>query len=292
MGILKDDDIWVCDTAASNHFSKNCDGAYNVRNTSTMSTGMSGASVDATMMDFVMTQYSKAGAEGERFKLTDVNYSKKFNYNLFSAARCLKNGWTMTGDREGITLFHPKGGHKLVFDIVIPTKNGALFATMLKKDTEVANAQVEKPQTMTLLQAHNKLGHCDIEKTRRTAKRLNWRLSDGVMDPCPACAAGKAKQRNVPKSSNRHKATKAGERWYHDISTISDRGNAKAAKKQWHLRVDEHSMYCVSTFYKEKNGFIEPTIYKYRAGQRNTSEWITQAKTRNLSRELPAPTGN
>ena len=63
--ILKDDDIWVCDTAASNHFSKNCDGAYNVRNTSTMSTGMSGASVDATMMDFVMTQYSKTGAEGE-----------------------------------------------------------------------------------------------------------------------------------------------------------------------------------------------------------------------------------
>jgi len=30
-------------------------------------------------MDFVMTQYSKTGAEGERFKLTDVNYSKKFN---------------------------------------------------------------------------------------------------------------------------------------------------------------------------------------------------------------------
>ena len=163
LGILKDDDIWVCDTAASNHFSKNCDGAYNVRNTSTMSTGMSGASVDATMMDFVMTQYSKTGAEGERFKLTDVNYSKKFNYNLFSAARCLKNGWTMTGDREGITLIHPNGGHKLVFDIVIPTKNGALFATMLKKDIEIANTQVEKPQTMTLLQAHNKLGHCDRE---------------------------------------------------------------------------------------------------------------------------------
>ena len=115
------------------------------------------------------------------------------------------------GDREGITLIHPNDGHKLVFDIVIPTKNGALFATMLKKDIKIANAQVEKPQTMTLLQAHNKLGHCDIEKTQRTAKRLNWRLSDGVMDPCPACAAGKAKQRNVPKSSNRHKATIAGE---------------------------------------------------------------------------------
>jgi hypothetical protein len=66
LGILKDNDIWVCDTAASNHFSKSCDGAYNVRNTSTMSTGMSGASVDATMMDFVMTQYSKMGVEGER----------------------------------------------------------------------------------------------------------------------------------------------------------------------------------------------------------------------------------
>jgi hypothetical protein len=118
----------------------------------------------------------RSSAQHLLVKLTDVNYSKKFNYNLFSAARCLKNGWTMTGDKECITLVHPSGGHKLVFDIVIPTKNGALFATMLTKDTEVANAQVEKPQAMTLKQAHSKLGHyCDIEKTRHTAKRLNWK---------------------------------------------------------------------------------------------------------------------
>eukprot|EP00956_Cyclotella_meneghiniana_P038091 scaffold148663_cov36-Cyclotella_meneghiniana.AAC.1 len=58
------------------------------------------------------------------------------------------------------------------------------------------------------------------------------------MPPCAACAAGKAKQKNIPKVSVRPKATEPGIMVSHDISTIGDREGAKAPHKQWHLTVD------------------------------------------------------
>ena len=229
--LLKHNDVWVCDTAASNHFVRSSAGAVNIRKADTVSQGMTGSGVSANkMMDFVMTQYSKSGAEGVTFRLTDVSHNEKFNFNLFSAARCLKNGWTMEGGKECIKLISPDGSHNIIFDIVVQTAKGAVFATILKRDHEVAGAKVTKDDAVSLKVAHAKLGHCDIEKTRRTAKRLGWKLSDGVMNPCPSCAAGKAKQRNVPKNSDRHKAKKPGERLYHDISTISDKGSQSSEK--------------------------------------------------------------
>lgn len=76
---------------------------------------------------------------------------------------------------------------------------GAVYATMLKRKVEVGAVGVGLPgtnsQKLTLKQAHAKLGHSGIEKTQQTAKCLGWVLSDGVMDPCASCAAGKAKRR-------------------------------------------------------------------------------------------------
>ena len=102
------------------------------------------------------------------------------------------------------------------------------------------------------------LGHTDIEKTQRTAKTLGWMLKDRVMDTCASCASGKAKQRCVPKKSDRMQATKPGERWYHDISMISDEGRVSCPKKHWHLQHDEYSSDSILNFYKTKDAFIEP----------------------------------
>jgi len=130
---------------------------------------------------------------------------------------------------------------------------------VLKRHYEVSNASVTREQTvLTLAQAHSKLGHTDVEKTRRTAKALGWKLKDGVMEPCASCASGKAKQRRVPKKSERARASRPGERWYHDISTISDKEGVSCPKKQWHLQHDEYSRYSITNFYKHKDDFIEP----------------------------------
>ena len=263
--LLKNDDVWVCDTAASNHFCKSKHDSINNRESKVMSQGMTGEGVKSSvLMDFMMTHYSKTGEEGETFKLTDVSYNPKYNFNLFSAARCLMQGWSMQGDKESITLVSADGKHKIKFDLVVRTPKGAVFATVFKRGAEVSAAgivkpaKLTKPAKITLQQAHSKLGHPDIEKTRRTAKRLGWKLSDGVMCPCASCAAGKAKQRRVPKVSDREKAKRAGQRWSHDISTIGDKADTRPPKKQWHLRRDEYSGWSKSTFYKEKNQFIEP----------------------------------
>ena len=93
LGLLRSDDIWVCDTAASNHFCKNDDAAINVRDTNVRSQGMTGEEVtSSSLMDFMMTHFSKTGEQGETFKLTDVSYNPKHNFNLFNVARCLTQG--------------------------------------------------------------------------------------------------------------------------------------------------------------------------------------------------------
>lgn len=264
--LLKHDDIWVCDTAASNHFVKSMHGAVNVKKHQVNSQGMTGESVSSNqVMDFVMTQYSKTGAQGGRFRITGVSFNPKFNFNLFSAARCLSQGWTMYGSKKDITLTSPCGTHKIVFDIVVHTPKGAIFATMLKRQQEFANAEVESTlRPISLKEAHAKLGHCDIEKTKRTARKLGWDIKNTTMTPCASCAAGKAKQRAVPKSSDRDKASRPGQRWYHDESTIADKAGAKAPKKQWHAMIDEYSRFSISRFYKHKDEFIETMLRTLR----------------------------
>jgi hypothetical protein len=109
---------------------------------------------------------------------------------------------------------------------------------------------------MTLQEAHAKLGHCDKEKVIRTAKTMGWRLLTSQMPPCEACAMGKAKQKMYQKRSTRVRATKPGERLYHDISTIMGSTELGCPKSQWHISMDEYIQFTKSMFYKNKNKFI------------------------------------
>ena len=101
----------------------------------------------------------------------------------------------------------------------------------------VTSAQVDKLKgnKISLAQAHPRLGHCDIERTRRTAKGLGWKLTDGIIDECPSCAAGKARQKNVPKKTKRTLSKKPGERIHHDLSTIMPKDGASCPRPVWHM---------------------------------------------------------
>ena len=116
----------------------------------------------------------------------------------------LGQGWSLNGDDKCITLISPCKSSTIMFDIVIKTPQGCIFATMLTRSHEITATNVQenkepklKPKipTMTLMDAHRKLGHCDVEKAKRTAKAMGWRLTSSTMDPCAACAMGKAKQK-------------------------------------------------------------------------------------------------
>ncbi len=87
--ILCSNDVWVCDTAASNHFAKGKMGSYNCCKTDIVSQGMTGGHVEVSMlMDFTVTNYTKEGVEGADFKMTNVSFNAPYNFNLFSVSRC------------------------------------------------------------------------------------------------------------------------------------------------------------------------------------------------------------
>ena len=260
--LLNSEDLWVCDTGASSHCVRTNVGSTNRRVIKSQTQGMTGAITDSSMiMDIRLTHFNRKGEEGITFKMTDVICNPAFNYNLFSASRCLKDGWTMHGCSDGITMTSPDGQHHIMFDRKVRTKQGMVYAALLHRvdGVEVTSAQVDKLKgnKISLAQAHARLGHCDIEKTRRTAKGLGWVLKDGIMDACPSCAAGKARQKNVPKKTEREMSEKAGERVHHDLSTIMPKGGASCPRPVWHMWQDEASRYRKSAFFKTKDETID-----------------------------------
>jgi hypothetical protein len=60
---------------------------------------------------------------------------------------------------------------------------------------------------MSVNKAHDKLGHADEAATQKAAKEQGVKIVRGSMKSCAACTVGKAKQKNVPKTSEHKPAT-------------------------------------------------------------------------------------
>jgi hypothetical protein len=113
---------------------------------------------------------------------------------------------------------------------------------------------------MTMRQAHEKFGHCSEDTTRKTAKALGIELSRGLLGPCAACAAGKAKQKAVPKCSTYVPSTENNGRMFLDIATFKIiKDGPPVAKPNWCIMVEERTNLKISSFYKTKGGMVEPT---------------------------------
>jgi hypothetical protein len=137
----------------------------------------------------------KNGEELTTATVLDVVYLPTGQFNLFSLTKMTTNqGRILGGDDKGIWL--TKGGQKLLFDIVIPTPKGMLFAMYIKREIgkEMAQTMVDE-NSIPIQLAHDRLGHSHKDMTRKMAKELGRTLSRGSLKPCGGCLAGKAKQR-------------------------------------------------------------------------------------------------
>ena len=212
-------------------------------------------------------------------------YNKNTNFNLFSIPRMLSMGWTLNGDDDSLVI--KTSGMELRFDIKITTKRGALYCMYLKRDDlgEVMGGQVEtttsidkevnskkslkddklKPK-IGVDKADCIFGHASEDETRKTAEALGYRVVRGTMKPCDACAAAKAKQKNVPKKSEHVKAERPNERVFLDISTVKKNKEIqfKPVKGQWRMIVDECTQMKFSDFYATKDGMVEPTCELFK----------------------------
>ena len=111
---------------------------------------------------------------------------------------------------------------------------------------------------MSVAQAHNRLGHCSNDIMKKTAKHLGWELT-GSLTPCKACAAGKAKQKNVPKTKDEEVTDKLM-RIHLDIMTVKpNKDKPKPAKPVWRIMVDEKTQLQFSDFFASKDEMVEPT---------------------------------
>ena len=192
---------------------------------------------------------NRHGVKLHAAKIVDVNYVPQNKFNLFSLTKMIKQGWILHRNKECIWL--TKDSMEISFDIAIQTAAGTLYCAYLKRVTnanEIAGAEV--PTRMNINKAHDLLGHSDEQKVRDTAKALNWELTRGNLKVCQSCAAGKAKQKNVPKQSEHKPSTKNGERVFLDIATVKKPSgtNIRVSKPNWRILVDERTGLKVSDF--------------------------------------------
>jgi hypothetical protein len=265
--LLNDPNIWIGDTGATTHMKKSDSGMVNIRKASESdAVTMGNKQVEATTKvgDVYGTICDKYGNEVSRVGLMNVSHVPGAGYNLFSLSRMIgKEGWKLVGDKHAIVI--EKNGHRVKFDILISTPKGVAYAMYLKEDTEVAGAVQDKPKEVkiNIAQAHKRFGHMGEDATRKAAKALGITITPGSLGPCESCAAGKAKQKNLPKSSYDDEPKAKEEnivRAFTDIASLKNhKGKPTVTYPHWSIVViDEEIQLKVSNFYKSKDAMVEP----------------------------------
>ena len=82
--------------------------------------------------------------------------------------------------------------------------------------------QAQKEQDINYV--HKLFGHCSTDTIKNTAKYYNFELKqDTQLEPCSMCKLANARQSDVAKETHT-KATKPGERFYVDSTSVKDTG--------------------------------------------------------------------
>ena len=273
--LLTDPNVFIADSGSTVHSTRYMMGMKNAKKgTEDDAITMGNGAREGTEMigDLQGTMCDKEGKELGPATLTDVAYMPTSKFNLFSTTKLLLNGWELHGNNSKIWLTK-EGKSPVVFDIVIETPRGAIFAMFLNRNTEVAGAAADfernRKSTMSIALAHERLGHANEEATRAAANHLGIKITRGTLKVCEACARAKAKQKNVPKYNATHELELAfPTRVFMDIATVkTPEGQPQVTKPNWHIIVDEATNMKFSHFYQTKSGMVEPTcelFHKWR----------------------------
>jgi hypothetical protein len=198
--ILNDPNVWIGDTGAAVHMTPCKNGITNIRKGSKNDAATMGNKQveEATLIADIPGQVcNKNGSQLNRTIMKDVAPVPNGGFNLFSITKMMLKGWKLIGEKHKLML--KKGSDEINFDIAIPTPKGVTHATYIKRDTEFNGAMID--QKISIQQAHDKLGHCGEDITRRAAKELGWTLTVRTMNPCEACAVGRRTYRKSPRQN-------------------------------------------------------------------------------------------
>ena len=277
VSILRDPECFIVDSGATSHSVNTEHGLMNIRDSEKYETIVgNGSRLSTTVLaDLPVVAYDTNNRVQCKAVLKDVMFSPESQFNILSTGRLLKKGFQLSAsDTDGYVF--TKGETKLVCNIKVQTKLGMLHCIRLKREseTEVLSAG------LTLMEAHELLGHWDEERTRSVSKSLGLEVKPGQFQVCEACALGKARQKNVKrplvKTTEvvedaevaqplvvRKPWNKSGEvhgRVYLDISSVKKKkGFPMPTKPHWRIIVDEHTGKKHSHFFPTKDAMVEPT---------------------------------
>ena len=136
LGMLFERDVWIADTGASNHGTFSDAGGQNVKTTESSNLGFSGEAQKVhKLMDISGQFVRRDGTMGLRAVLTGVGHTPSCNFNLLSLTKLMQNGWRITrGDADAIEVTHSTSSDIIVFDHVVRTRSGAIYATRFIRD--------------------------------------------------------------------------------------------------------------------------------------------------------------
>ena len=267
--LLTDPNVWIADTGATTHMTPFRVGMVDVKKQHdekgiTMGNNKTEKVVEVGNLPGVL--HDKNGNALNRVKMQDVSVVPSGGFNLFSITKMQMSGWKLEGDKQSIRL--TKNGQEIIFDIKIQTPKGVIFAAYFER-TELGNAATSEEQIkMTMEQAHEKLGHIGEKAVIETAKKLGWKLTKTTMPKCAACAAGKAKQKNLPRNENgeddREHDDEKQLRAYLDMASIKKKPDMPIpSKPQWRILVVHPKIQLkLSEFYDAKDEMPEDTCEK------------------------------
>lgn len=264
--LLEDPCIWIADTGASKHMSRHMQGMTNIRTIGgAIVMGNKSKESINQVADMEGTMCDKEGNQVGEIKLLNVSVSPNIAFNLFSVTKMQLKGWIPGGNAKAFWI--SKGRHQIKFDIKISTPEGCVFAIYIqRKESEMGGMAISN-KIISMQLAHDQLGHMSEKATNDAVEHLGLKVSKEKMKPCAACAAGKAKQKNIKRDQVAVQAP--GERrGFLDIATIKKKaGMPMPDKSNWRLIVvDQNIQIKFSMFLPAKSDMVEPTceqLYKW-----------------------------
>ena len=259
--MLLDDNIAVCDTGSTAHFSGSDRGAENEitwMNHST--TDASGNNMKVTkVFDLNVMLTDRYGNELSKAKITRIRYAKDKPFTLLATNKYMEKGFVMNGNKEvGIRL--TKGNVSVTFDIPIRTNEGVLWCLHMKRLAPDGLDQVAEVSCFVtnIVKAHGLLGHSNEAYTRKTAEHLGWKVTRGTLGNCESCAIGKARQKNLGKGES-NPPNEIGEMYYIDGMSLKKTKKTVGPFPSQNCMVmmtEYHTGHGFVNWFESKDGFI------------------------------------
>ncbi|UYV70787.1 hypothetical protein LAZ67_8000616 [Cordylochernes scorpioides] len=251
----QDEDIWIGDSGATNHITRNASFYTSYKDFPTQQTVKVGSHEKLIAYGSgTITIETCVKGKWQTHYLTDVWYVPNFSRNVMSLQSTLDKGFEMKMDKKGCKLFKTTTGEVIVEGKRLPGGLYGMLITSIKPEN-AAEVNLAKTQNVNMLQLwHERFGH---QNKRHVQKWLKEQGIDTVMDnePCEACIYGKQHRLSFG-SREQYASTQPGNLIHVDVCGPMQEVS-KGGMRYFVCFKDDFTKYRSVYFLKEKSQVIE-----------------------------------